>query len=193
MTWEKSNHDGKGIIMNLKGKKVALLIADMYEDLEAWYPYFRLKEEGAEVTVVGAEGAHSYTSKHGYPMKSDAAADEVRASDFDAVVIPGGYAPDHMRRSDAMVEFVRQAAEAKLPMAAICHGAWMMCCVPGLLEGKKATSFPGIRWDLTNAGAKWVDQEVCVDGDIITSRRPGDLMAFCKAIMEALAAAIVER
>ena len=113
--------------MRLKGKKVALLAADMYQEMELWAPYYRLKEEGADVKVVGSGGAKAYTSKHGYPVNVDAQAEDVSAKDFDGVVIPGGYAPDMMRRSKAMVQLVKDAFAAGKPVAAICHAGWMLC------------------------------------------------------------------
>ncbi|MGA2265041.1 MAG: type 1 glutamine amidotransferase domain-containing protein [Phycisphaerae bacterium] len=172
----------------LTGKKVAVLLDKDYQELEVWYPYFRMKEEGAEVKLVAAEAGKTYPSKLGYPATSEVAAGKVKAADFHAVIIPGGWCPDYMRRSDDMVKFVRDAAKAGLILAAICHGGWMLCCTDAL-KGKKATSFMAIRFDMTNAGATWVDQEVVVDGSspkIITSRKPTDLPAFCREIVKAL-------
>ncbi len=171
--------------MPLNGKKVALMLADEYQELEVWYPYYRLIEEGAEVTRVAPEAGTSYPSKHGYACESDAAAGDVSGGDFDAVVIPGGWAPDFMRRDESMINFIRQAAEAGVVLAAICHGGWMLCCTDAL-KGKKATSFMAIKHDMINAGAEWVDSECVVDGNVITSRMPDDLPAFCKAIIAAL-------
>ena len=171
--------------MSLKGKRIALLLAEDYQELEVWYPYYRLGEQGAEVVRVAAEGGKSYPSKLGYPCESDAAAGDVSADDFDAVVVPGGWAPDYMRRDESMIRFVQQAAEAGKLLAAICHGGWMLCCTDAL-KGKKATSFVAIKHDMINAGADWVDQECVVDGNVITSRKPDDLPAFCRAIVEAL-------
>src|SRR6266540_4649429 len=116
--------------MELEGKRVAILAEQLYEDQELWYPLFRLREAGAEVFVVGTGTAYEYKSKHGYPVKADAEADTVTAAQFDAVVIPGGYAPDHMRRSPAMIRLVRDAHAAKRVIAAICHAGWMLCSVP---------------------------------------------------------------
>ncbi|MCJ7543565.1 MAG: type 1 glutamine amidotransferase [Phycisphaerae bacterium] len=172
----------------LTGKKIAVLLDKEYQELEVWYPYYRMKEEGAEVVLVAPEAKKEYLSKLGYSATSQAAADKVRAGDFHAVIIPGGWAPDFMRRSDAMVNFVRDAAKAGIVLAAICHGGWMLCCTDAL-RGRKATSFMAIRFDMVNAGATWVDEEVVVDGSspkIITSRKPSDLPAFCQAIIQAL-------
>ncbi|HKL48104.1 MAG TPA: type 1 glutamine amidotransferase domain-containing protein [Desulfuromonadales bacterium] len=170
--------------MSLKGKKVAILAEEQYEDLELWYPLLRLKEEGAEITVVGA-GAKSYASKHGYTVKTDRNAQDIHEPEFDAVIIPGGYAPDHMRRHEAMVNFVRACHEEGKVVAAICHAGWMLASA-GILKGKKVTGFFAIRDDLVNAGAEYLDEEVVRDGKLITSRVPSDLPAFCRTIIEAL-------
>ena len=171
--------------MKLAGKRIAILSENMYQEMELWVPYFRFKEEGAEVKIVGAGGAKSYTSKHGYPVAVDAQAESVSALEFDAVVVPGGYAPDLMRRHEAMVRLVREAAQQGKVVAAICHAGWMLVSA-GVLPGKRATSFFSIKDDLVAAGARWVDEEVVVDGNLITSRRPDDLPAFCRAIVGAL-------
>ena len=171
--------------MRLKGKKVALLAENSYQEMELWAPYYRLKEEGADVKVVGAGGAKSYTSKHGYPVNVDVQAEDVSAKDFDGVVIPGGYAPDMMRRSKAMVQLVKDAFSAGKPVAAICHAGWMLCSA-GVLKGRTATCFHSIKDDVINAGARYVDEEVVVDGNLITSRFPADIPAFCREIVKAL-------
>ena len=174
--------------MRLQGKRVAILAENMYQELELWVPYYRMKEEGADVKVVGCKGAKSYTSKHGYPVAVDVQAESVKAADFDAVIIPGGYAPDMMRRSPAMVKLVREAFQQGKVVAAICHAGWMLASA-GVLTGKTATSFFAIKDDVANAGAAWVDQDVVVDGNLITSRKPDDLPAFCREIINALARA----
>lgn len=171
--------------MKLQGKRVAILAENLYQEMELWVPYYRLKEEGADVRVVGAGGAKSYTSKHGYPVNVDIQAEAANALEFDAVVIPGGYAPDLMRRSPAMVALVREAFQQGKVVAAICHAGWVLCSAD-ILRGKRATSFFSIKDDMSNAGAKWVDQEVVVDGNLITSRKPDDLPAFCREIVSAL-------
>ena len=172
--------------MLLTGKRVAILAENLYQEMELWVPYYRLKEEGAEVHVVGTGGATAYASKHGYPVTVDVQAEQVAAAEYDAVVIPGGYAPDLMRRSPAMVKLVREAAGEGKVVAAICHAGWMAASA-GILRGKRATSFFSIKDDLVNAGATWVDQDVVVDGKLITSRKPDDLPAFCREIVRALA------
>ena len=171
--------------MSLAGKKIAVMVDTEYQELEVWYPYYRLKEEGAEVVRVGPEGGRSYPSKLGYPCPADVSAAEADAGELDAVVIPGGWAPDYMRRDETMIRFVQGCAARDMVLAAICHGGWMLCCTDAL-KGTRATSFVAIRHDMINAGADWVDEECVVDGHLITARKPDDLPAFCKAVMAAL-------
>lgn len=174
--------------MNLTGKRVAILAENLYQEMELWVPYYRLQEEGAEVRVIGTGGARSYASKHGYPVSVHAQVETVNPLEFDAVIIPGGYAPDLMRRSEAMVRFVREAFQHGKVVAAICHAGWMLVSA-GVLKGKTATSFFSIKDDMVNAGATWVDREVVVDGNLVTSRKPDDLPAFCREIVKALSKA----
>lgn len=168
----------------LEGKKIAILIEQTYEDLEAWYPYLRLKEAGAETFFVASE-KKEYTGKHGYPVIPQFSIDQVSNREFDAIVIPGGFAPDYMRRVPAMVELVKRIYDEKKVVAAICHGGWMLVSA-GILKGKTATSFFAIKDDMVNAGAEWVDEEVVRDGNVITSRKPEDLPIFCRTIIETL-------
>ena len=170
---------------SLQGKKVAVLVEKLYEDLELWYPVLRLREAGAEVVIVGPKAGESYASKHGYPAKADRAADDVQAQDFDAIVIPGGYSPDHMRRHEAMVNLVVEAARLGKVLAAICHGPWMLCSTPAL-QGKRVTGFFSIRDDVKNAGGQWEDSACVQDGNVVTSRTPDDLPAFMQGIFAAL-------
>jgi protease I len=171
--------------MELRGRRVAILAEDNYEDQELWYPYYRLIEEGADVFVVGTGTATVYTSKHGYPVKVDAEAATVDATQFDLVVIPGGWAPDLMRRSAAMVGLVREAVEQGRLVAAICHAGWMLCSA-NVIRGRRVTGARSIKDDLTNAGGIWLDEEVVRDGPIITSRRESDLPAFMRCVVTAL-------
>lgn len=172
--------------MKLKGKKVVVLAENNYQELELWVPYYRLKEEGAEVVIVGTGSARTYTSKHGYPVEVDKEAREIDMAYYDGVVIPGGYAPDLMRRYPEMVRIVKEAHEKGKVIAAICHAGWMLVSA-GILKGKRATCFFAIKDDLVNAGAQYVDQEVVRDGHLITSRKPDDLPAFCRELVQALA------
>jgi len=165
--------------------RVAILAEMLYEDLELWYPYYRLREAGADVFIVGSGSAETYQSKHGYPVTVDAEADTVTASQFDAVIIPGGYSPDHMRRHPGMVKLVREAHEQGKVVAAICHAGWMLASA-NILRGRTATSFRSIKDDMVNAGANWVDREVVKDGTLITSRSPADLPAFMRTTIGAL-------
>lgn len=171
--------------MELKGKKVLILADDIYEDMELWYPKIRLTEAGAKVTVAGVE-KRAYKGKHGYPVEADARISACRPEDFDCIVIPGGYAPDKLRRSKAALNFVRQMHEDGKVVAAICHAAWVPISA-GIVKGRTMTCFSAIKDDLVNAGATFVDQAVVVDGNIVTSRTPDDLPDFCRAIIALLA------
>ena len=171
--------------MELDGKKVVILVEELFNDHEFWYPYYRLREAGAQVVVVGSGSAGKYTGKSGTQARPDAAADQVSPPEFDGVIIPGGYAPDHMRRYPAMVKLVKDLFEARKVVAAICHAGWMLASAE-VLAGRKVTSFFAIKDDLVHAGATWVDQEVVVDGNLITSRTPDDLPAFMRAVIETL-------
>jgi len=172
--------------MNLKGKRIAILVENYYQELEVWYPLLRLREAGAVVETVGPEAGATYKSKLGYPVKADRAIADASAADYDALLIPGGWAPDFMRRDPKFVQIVRDLNAAQKPIGAICHGGWLLCSA-GVLQGRRATSFFSIRDDMINAGADYVDGEAVVDGNLITSRVPDDLPAFCKAFLEAVA------
>src|SRR5712692_6147900 len=177
--------------MELIGKNIAILVDIAYQEMEVWYPFYRFQEAGAECVLVAAEAGKVYLSKVGYPATAQLSYDAVRAADFDGVVVPGGDAPDHIRRHAKANQFVHDMdAQGKL-VAAICHGPWVLCSAGGMLKGRKATSFFAIKDDVINAGADWVDAEVVVDNNLVTSRKPEDLPAFCKASIEVLAAALV--
>jgi len=169
----------------LAGKRVAIFAEDLYEDLELWYPRLRLQEEGAEVVVVGPGHAAEHHGKYGYPVAVDKAISEVEAGHLDALVVPGGYAPDRMRRHPGMVALVREMAQRGKIVAAICHGPWMLASAE-VVAGKTVTCFSAIKDDLVHAGATYRDAEVVVDGNLITSRRPADLPAFLGAIIAGL-------
>ena len=166
-------------------KNIAVLVEDLYQDLEVWYPILRLKEEGYKVYAVGPGRAKVYKSKHGYEIPEDMNIHEAKKLDFAAVVIPGGFAPDLLRRCEEINSFVAENFKKGRVIASICHGGWVLVSA-GILKGKTATSFFAIKDDLVNAGAKYVDSEVVVDGNLITSRKPEDLPAFLKAIIKAL-------
>jgi protease I len=171
--------------MLLLGKRTAVLVEQMYQELELWYPVYRLREANCAVTLVGPEAGQTYPSKLGYPARSDRAARDVGPDDFDALIIPGGFAPDYMRRCEPMVRLASGMAEQGKIVAAICHGPWLLCSTQAL-KGRKATCFFSIKDDVTNAGARYVDAEVVRDGPVITSRKPDDLPAFTQAIVQAL-------
>lgn len=168
--------------MELINKKFVVFVEKMFNDLEFWYPYYRLKEAGAEVAIVGSGSAETYTGKAGTQAVVDAAAANISEGNFDGLVIPGGYAPDMMRRYPSMVELVRDFDGAGKPVAAICHAGWMLASAK-ILQGRTVTSFFAIKDDLEHAGATWVDQDVVVDKNLITSRTPDDLPAFMRALI----------
>src|SRR5579864_8406023 len=171
--------------MELHNVRAAVLVEQMYQEMEVWYPIYCLREAGCKVSVVGPEAGQTYPSKLGYPVKGDKAAKDVSASDFDVLVIPGGYAPDHLRRCEPMIRLCSTMAEQGKVVAAICHGPWLLCSKQAL-KGKKATCFFAIKDDVINAGSKYIDAEVIRDGNIITSRKPDDLPAFMQTLLQAL-------
>jgi len=165
-------------------KRVAVLVEDHYQVLEVWYPYLRLREAGVETVLVGT-GKKEYKSKEGYPAEEELSIRKAKVEDFDAVVIPGGYAPDILRRYPEINNFVKDMYQKGKIVAAICHAGWVLVSA-GILKGKSATCFSAIKDDVVNAGAKYIDQEVVVDGNLITSRNPYDLPAFCREILKKL-------
>jgi len=165
-------------------KKVAVLVEDYYQVLEVWYPYLRLREEGIETILVGT-GKKEYKSKEGYPAQEELSIEKAKTEDFDAVIIPGGYAPDILRRYVEVNDFIRDMYNKGKVVAAICHGGWVLVSA-GILRGKKVTGFSAIKDDLVNAGAQFIDRQVVVDGNLISSRNPYDLPAFCREIIKKL-------
>ena len=169
----------------MPAKKVAIMIDQMYQVLEVWYPYYRLLEGGLQVDFVAAEAKKQYPSKEGYPCVSDIAAAKAGANNYDCMIVPGGFAPDFMRRSEDVIKFANDMVNAGKVIAAICHGGWLLCST-NIYKGKRATCFMAIKDDIKNAGAEYIDAECVVDGNLITSRKPDDLPAFCSAILKAL-------
>ncbi len=170
---------------SLSGKKVLIITDDIYEDLELWYPKLRLIEEGVEVHVATPR-IQAYTGKNGYPLTPDLTIDDVKTADYAALVVPGGYAPDKLRRYPRALEIVRDFHADKRPIAFICHGGWVPISAR-ILRGVRLTSVSAIRDDLENAGATWVDEGCVVDGHIITAQVPKDLPGFCRALIAAMA------
>jgi protease I len=166
----------------LSQQRVLIFTGEIYEDLELWYPKLRLEEAGAEVIVAGPDSGTNYSGKHGYPCISDAAIDAMNESEFDALVVPGGFMPDKLRRDKVVLDLVRAFDQAKKPIAAICHGGWIPISA-GVYGGVRVTGSPGIKDDLVNAGAIYEDADVVVDGHHVSSRRPDDLPAFCRALI----------
>jgi protease I len=169
----------------LIGKRCLAFVGDCYEDLELWYPKLRLIEAGAEVVVAGAEAGVVYAGKNGYPCRSDVAIRDVRGNDFHAVLLPGGFMPDKLRRDPQVLELIRYFDEAGKCVAAICHGGWMAISAK-VYRGVRVTGSPGIKDDLINAGAIWEDASVVVDRHHVSSRKPDDLPDFCRAMIQVM-------
>jgi protease I len=171
--------------MRLKGRTVLVFAAPQFEDLELLYPKIRLEEEGASVVVAGL-GEKTYAGKKGHTVTVDTNVDDVYAEAYDGLVIPGGWAPDVMRRSDKLLRITQEISAAGKPVAFICHAAWVLASA-GLLKGRRVTCVRAIRDDVVNAGADYVDEAVVIDGNFISSRTPADLPHFCRALIAALA------
>lgn len=172
--------------MRLANKKVIALVEDDFEDLELWYPVLRLREEGTTVDLVGKEANKTYVGKYGVPATSDKAFGDVDVASYDGILVPGGWAPDKLRRYQEVIDFVKYMDENKKPIGQICHAGWVLISA-NILQGKQVTSTPGIKDDMTNAGATWHDEAVIVDGHIVSSRRPPDLPPYVKAFADELA------
>ncbi|MBC1474714.1 type 1 glutamine amidotransferase [Listeria grandensis] len=170
--------------MVLKGKKVIALISEDFEDLELWYPVLRVREAGAEVHLVGEKADTVYHGKYGVPATSDFSFEDIKVEDYDGILVPGGWSPDKLRRFDKVLDFVRYFDKEKKPIGQICHAGWVLISA-GILDGVNVTSTPGIKDDMTNAGAIWHDDAVVTDGHIISSRRPPDLPEYVPAFIEA--------
>lgn len=169
--------------MELQNKKFAVLLAEEHDTREFWYPFYRLREAGAEVVIAGKEAGKEYPSKNKLMVKADVSWADVDAKDIDGIIIPGGFGPDYMRRSPECVNLVRAADKEGKLIAFICHAGWLPASAD-ILRGRRATSFPSIKDDLVNAGCEWQDSEIVLDGNLISSRRPDDLPAFMRGIIE---------
>ncbi len=171
--------------MRLEGKRIIQVVSNDFEDLELWYPVHRLREEGAIVDIVGEKADETYIGKYGVPIKSNKTFDEINPSEYDAILVPGGWSPDLLRRFDSVLNMVRHFDQNKQPIGQICHAGWVLISA-GILKGVNVTSTPGIKDDMTNAGAVWPDEAVVVDGHIVSSRRPPDLPDYMRAFIQVM-------
>ncbi|MGX7197751.1 type 1 glutamine amidotransferase domain-containing protein [Enterococcus olivae] len=174
--------------MRLENRKIIALVDTDFEDLELWYPVHRLREEGAQVDLVGEEAKKTYIGKYGVPAESDYAFSEIDPADYDAILVPGGWAPDKLRRFPEVIEMVKHMDDHKKPIGQICHAGWVLISA-NILQGKTVTSTPGIKDDMTNAGATWVDTPAISDGHIVSSRRPPDLPDYMREFIQVMEAA----
>lgn len=170
----------------LQNKRILMFVDDIYEDLELWYPKYRLQEAGAKVVLAGMQAGNKYIGKHGYPAVSDMAIRDLRGEDFHGVVLAGGFAPDKLRRDENVKQLVRHFDQKGQLVAAICHGGWIAISA-GVYKGVRVTGSPGIKDDLINAGSVWIDAPVVVDRHFVSSRKPDDLPAFCQGIFQVMA------
>lgn len=173
----------RDFVVPQQSKKIAVLAEDLYQVLEIWYPILRLKEDGIEPIVVGTGSKQVYGSKEGYPVKVDISIEEVNPEDFAGVIIPGGFAPDFLRRYPKVIEFIQILNKQGKVVGSICHGGWLLVSA-GIIRDKKVTCFFAIKDDLIAAGGRYVDKEVVVDGNLITSRKPEDLTQFVLEIIK---------
>jgi len=169
--------------MRLKGQRIACLVADEFEDLELWYPVIRCREEGAVVDLVGEKKGAVYTGKYGVPAAADVSFEEVKEGAYDALLVPGGWAPDRLRRFPVVLELVREMDRKGKLIGQICHAGWVLISA-GILKGRRVTSTPGIRDDMNNAGAEWIDAPVIVDRNLVSNRRSPDLADTMRAFVE---------
>ncbi|MCA1032430.1 type 1 glutamine amidotransferase [Bacillus timonensis] len=172
--------------MKLQSKRVIQLVSNDFEDLELWYPVLRLREEGATVHLVGEKAGEKYIGKYGVPVISDFAFADINPHDYDAILVPGGWSPDLLRRFDSVLNLVRTMNEQQKPIGQICHAGWVLISAK-ILEGKRVTSTPGIKDDMINAGATWLDEAVVVDGNLVSSRRPPDLPDYMREFIGVMA------
>lgn len=171
--------------MRLEGKRIIQVVSNDFEDLELWYPVHRLREEGAIVDIVGEKADETYIGKYGVPIKSNKTFDVINPAEYDAILVPGGWSPDLLRRFDSVLNMVRHFDQNKQPIGQICHAGWVLISA-GILKGVNVTSTPGIKDDMTNAGAIWHDEAVVVDGHIVSSRRPPDLPDYMRAFIQVM-------
>lgn len=171
--------------MKLNNKRVLTIVSDDFDDLEAWYPILRLREAGATVDVAGELANHDYQGKYGLKLQSNLSFDDVTILDYDAILVPGGWAPDYLRRLDSVLGFIKTMNDENRIIGQICHAGWVLSSA-GILERKTVTSTPGIKHDLMYAGANWVDTAAVRDGNIISARRPPDLPDYLPLLIEAL-------
>ncbi|MED4461338.1 type 1 glutamine amidotransferase domain-containing protein [Metabacillus fastidiosus] len=169
--------------MKLEGKKILSFVHHEFEDLELWYPIHRLREEGAIVELAGEKANETYIGKYGVPAEADFSFGDINPAEYDALLVPGGWAPDKLRRFPEVIAIVQHMEENKKPIGQICHAGWVLISAK-VLEGKKVTSTPGIRDDMENAGATWIDEPVVVDGHLVSSRRPPDLPDYMREFIK---------
>jgi protease I len=167
----------------LEGRRAGVMIGPLFEDTEATYPYYRLLEAGAQVSLIGVAGGQTLQGKRGQELRTDSAAAELDATELDLLVIAGGFGPDKLRTDEGVKALVRELHERQKPLAFICHAGWVPVSAE-IVAGRRVTSYPTIADDLRNAGAEWEDAEVVVDGNLVSSRGPDDLPAFMRAVIE---------
>ena len=170
----------------LRGKRAAVAVGPLFEEIEAWYPFYRLREAGAAVEVIGSEAGKTLPGKRGDEIQTERAAGDVSPGDLDLLVVAGGYGPDKLRMDGGLLDLVRGLDEQSKPIAFICHGGWVPASA-GIVAGRRVTGNPAIEDDMRNAGADWEDAEVVVEGNLISSREPADLPAFMRATIDVAA------